>query len=235
MSFYGHRLHFKKALVNLLSVFRKAESTRNQRELRCKSASICLACCEDKGSTRQVQMQELHTGPHWNAEHCDDVLCTGVLFTLIWCVFHSLISESGLLVFLVSVEAQILTQSWFNLIGDVLGFKHWHLTNAFSDSTWIGTKPSLCTKWPASWEPLPRVRGHRRLLWHSYDNVFTSMENNTTGNKTCSVIFYRRKSQMKKDYLKWRCHHLHMPDLALTWYVNLQQDLNFTISFTCSN
>lgn len=59
-SVYGHQLHFRKTLVDLLSVFRRAESTRNQRELRSKSASMCLAYCEERGSTRQAQVQELH-------------------------------------------------------------------------------------------------------------------------------------------------------------------------------
>lgn len=133
-SVYGHQLHFRKTLVDLLSVFRRAESTRNQRELRSKSASMCLAYCEERGSTRQAQVQELHR---------PTVIC----WALWWCAVNScafqtdfiwliiLICESGPLELLVSAEGQILTQSWFNLIGDMLGFKHWHLTKALSDST----------------------------------------------------------------------------------------------------
>jgi len=75
-------------------------------------ASICLAYCEEKGSTSQAWTQELRTGPQ--------LVCWALWCFSHWCDFHSLITESGLLWFLVSVEAQILTRSWFKLLDN------WH-------------------------------------------------------------------------------------------------------------
>lgn len=125
------------------------------------------------------------------------------------------------------------TQIWFNLIGDMLGFKYWHLTNAFSASTQAGTRPS-----DPQAESLYQVSEDTDVYCDIPMTVCLPVWRTTQQRIKPIQLFsnnWETKSQMKKDYLKLRCCHLHVPDLALTWHVNLEQDLNFTISFTCSN
>lgn len=68
----------------------------------------------------------------------------------------------------------------------------------------------LRTEWPTSWESLPRVRGCRRLPWHSHDKVFTSVDSNTAVKKTVQIFptgesLRWRKSAQSEDAITYKC------------------------------
>lgn len=177
--------------------------------------SICLACCGVKSTSSQAEMQELHTGPHPRAVPCDDVLCTGGLFILMWCDFHSLISECGLWGFLVSAEAQILTWSWFNLLDNWHAglASNWHLTISFSVYTYVGIWSSFCVSNNPQAES-PYQESEDADIYHGIpmtrcSPVWIVTQQWKKKPQTCSSISYRRVSEEERAPKVQMPSHIH--------------------------